>query len=191
MLAYINRALSPKISNHAAIVAALARPAVRTRTPLPYLGSVVHIGQTSSQSLNLCSSFFARHINTSSVLSSPRENSSSDPLSDRGGSGDGAPLKSFQEIPGPWKMPLVQLSPEVLKGDPFKSVQMVKGLQEKYGSIYKVTFSPFMSEFVAIFDPEDVSKVYRNDGKYPKRFPFDVWLEVRKKLGVPTGLFLS
>ena len=188
MLATIHRTLITKSSNYAGI--ALGWKSLAAVHPC--LGTVSSHNQTNGLNPHLGSFTFVRPIAVSSGLSRTQPKSANPPNSTQTNEeSDNTPVKPFEDIPGPWKIPLLQLTPELLRSDPFKSIQMMMELQKKYGSFFKAKFSPTIPEFVLVFDPKDVAKVFRNDGKYPMRFPVDVWVESRKALGIPIGLFLS
>ncbi len=98
--------------------------------------------------------------------------------------------KDFKDMPGPWKIPLLGITPEFIKMDPKRLIQEFAKLPQKYGKIFKIKFVPGMPEFVCLFDPEDAKAVFRSEGKYPQRFPIDIWNESRTAQGKPVGLFL-
>ncbi len=99
------------------------------------------------------------------------------------------PLKELRDMPGPWKIPLLGVSPELLMADPKKSIQNFAKLPQKYGKIFKVKLLPGMPELVCVFDPEDAKTVFRSESKYPRRLPLDIWEETRTAYGKPIGLF--
>ena len=180
MLATVHRTLVTKTSN-------LGWRTLAARTP--YLGTVSFHDRTITNSQTPGSFNLVRPISMSSGLSRTQKPKSGNPLPSS--TETSTSVKPYKEIPGPWKIPLLQITPELLRSDPFKSIQLMSELQKKYGSFFKARFSPTVPEFVMAFDPKDAAKVFRNDGKYPKRFSVDVWIETRKALGVPVGLFLS
>lgn len=52
--------------------------------------------------------------------------------------------------------------------------------QKKYGNIIKFSGGFGRSASIAIYDPEDMQKVYRNEGQYPERLGLDSWMYWRK-----------
>ena len=92
-------------------------------------------------------------------------------------------------MPGPWTIPVIGLTPLLLRSDPRKSIQLFAELPKKYGKIFKIKILPGMPEMVCVFDPEDAKAVFRSEGKYPKRIPLDIWKETRTSQGKPLGLF--
>ncbi len=127
-----------------------------------------------------------RSLTQSFVLCAQTENTQ--PTSAEGNTSQ--PLKEFKDMPGPWKVPLLGLSPELLMVDPKKSIQSFTKLPQKYGNIFKVKMAPGLPEFVCVFDPEDAKIVFRNESKYPRRLPLEIWEESRTVHGKPIGLFL-
>ncbi len=99
------------------------------------------------------------------------------------------PLKEFKDMPGPWKVPLLEISPEMLLTDRKKSIQMLSKMPQKYGNIFKVKVIPGLPELVYIFDPEDSKTLFRSESKYPERMPLKIWEDARKAYGKPLGLF--
>ena len=59
--------------------------------------------------------------------------------------------------------------------------------QKRYGNIYKETVVPGL-EFVHLFDPRDIEKVYRGDGAQPVRRAFFTLAYYNKKYKKQQGL---
>lgn len=70
--------------------------------------------------------------------------------------------------------------------------QILKKQTDTLGKIFKESGIPGLPPMVFIFDPHDIEKVFRaGDISYPRRFPIDEWVEVRKELNLPKGMFLE
>lgn len=104
---------------------------------------------------------------------------------------DFATAKPFSAIPSPKRIPLIGMSSDFMNFSPSNAVHLVHQRVEKLGKIYREKLFPGLPEFLFVLDPEDVAKVYRADGKHPRRFPISEWTDVRKELNIPIGLFLS
>ena len=104
---------------------------------------------------------------------------------------DFATAKPFSAIPSPKRIPLIGMSRDFMKFTPSQTVRAVYQRVEELGKLYREKLVPGMPEFVFVLDPEDVAKVFRADGKYPRRFPITEWTDVKKELNLPIGLFLS
>ena len=104
---------------------------------------------------------------------------------------DFATAKPFSAIPSPKRIPLIGMSRDFMKVSTSDLVQAVYRRVEELGKIYREKLFPGLPEFVFVLDPEDVAKVFRADGRYPRRFPLPEWIDVRKELNIPIGLFLS
>ena len=60
------------------------------------------------------------------------------------------------------------------------------------GPIFRLAGVPGIPEMVALMDVDDVERAFRaGDSGYPSRFPFTLWIESRKELRQPLGLFLE
>lgn len=141
------------------------------------------------QSARFISSTFApiRSLTQSCIPHAQREETQ--PMSGGDSTSRSQPLKELKDMPGPWKVPLLGLSPELM-ADPKQSIQLFSKLPQKYGKIFKVKLLPGMPELVCAFDPEDAKIVFRNESKYPQRLPLEIWEESRIANGKPMGLFL-
>ena len=58
---------------------------------------------------------------------------------------------------------------------------------EKYGTIYKERLGPGVN-IVQVFDPKDMEKVFRVDGRLPIRPPLPITTMAAKRDGLPLGL---
>ena len=76
------------------------------------------------------------------------------------------------------------------KPSTFPKEQLFERLFEELGPIYKesVVLSPKTT--VHVIEPEDIEKVFRAEGKYPRRLQLDIWLEYRKRRNYFPGLIL-
>ena len=104
---------------------------------------------------------------------------------------DFATAKPFSAIPSPKRIPLIGMSRDFMKFSPAETVRNVHQRVEELGKIYREKVIPGLPEFVFVLDPEDVAKVFRADGRHPRRFPISEWTTVKKELNIPIGLFLS
>jgi len=105
--------------------------------------------------------------------------------------------RPFEEIP----TPNLKFNLETLLGV-YQSYKMTEGFTKLYkitnmmfwllGAIYRdaVTFG-IPSGVVHIIDPDDFEKVFRAEGKYPRRPPIDAWLEYRKRRNHYVANFVS
>ena len=99
--------------------------------------------------------------------------------------------KPFDAIPTPKRIPVLNVSRGFTKFSPSRAVQLVQERVQEFGKLFREKSAPGLPEFLFVLDPEDVAKVFRADGRYPRRFPLWEWTVVRKKLNIPIGLFLS
>jgi hypothetical protein len=105
---------------------------------------------------------------------------------------DFATAKPFSAIPSPKRIPLIGMSRDFMKLSPALIVNTIYERVEKLGKIYREKLSPGLPEWVFVLDPEDVAKVFRADGRSPKRLPLlSDWKNVRKELNMPTALVLA
>ena len=104
---------------------------------------------------------------------------------------DFATARPFSAIPSPRRIPLIGISRDFMKVSSSELVQAVYRRVEELGKIYREKLFPGLPEFVFVLDPEDVAKVFRADGRYPRRFPIQEWIDVKEELNIPIGLFLS
>ena len=99
--------------------------------------------------------------------------------------------KPFSEIPGPRRLPFVGSSLSFLLEVGKKPIlQLQKELMEKYGMIYRIKV-PTIPELVMIHDPQDIEVMFRAEGKYPSRVPFQVWKQARDELKMEMAVLLS
>ncbi|XP_032242138.1 1,25-dihydroxyvitamin D(3) 24-hydroxylase, mitochondrial [Nematostella vectensis] len=81
---------------------------------------------------------------------------------------DAMDIRPFQEIPGPKGLPWIgSIHGYILKGGVSKLHLLHQSYFKKYGPIYKDHLMGTTT--VSISDPEDIAKVFRNEGKYPER----------------------
>ena len=100
-------------------------------------------------------------------------------------------VKPYDAIPTPKRIPLLGISTDFMKFSPTKAPLFIQQRVEQLGKIYREKAAPGLPEFLFVLDPEDVSKVFRADGKHPRRFPLTEWTTVKKENNIPIGLFLS
>ena len=91
---------------------------------------------------------------------------------------DGGVL-SFENIPGPPKdlKTIVDFYRKSERLSKFYKVN--ESWFAKYGPVFKENF--FGRYWVHVTDADDIEKVLRAEGKYPRRLEIDVWLEHRKR----------
>jgi len=103
-----------------------------------------------------------------------------------------AEAKPFSEVPGPRRLPLVGSALsflfEINRKLPIRELQ--KGWMQKYGMIYRAKV-PTLPEVVVIHEPQDVEALFRAEGKYPSRAPFQIWKQARSELKMEMGVLLS
>ena len=99
-------------------------------------------------------------------------------------------VRPFEDIPGP-KLGLKVMVDFYGRTEGFTKVYKLNDiLFGEYGPIYQQNMI-FGMPAVHVIDPEDFKKVFRAEGKYPRRPPVDVWNEYRKRRNLTTGVFLS
>ena len=91
----------------------------------------------------------------------------------------GSKVRPFEDIPGPARTfkSMVEFYRDS-KGLT-KICKLTEGLFAKYGPIYKE--NTLGQTQVHVMDPEDFEKVFREEGKYPRRPLIDAWVEHRKR----------
>ena len=99
-------------------------------------------------------------------------------------------VRPFEDIPGP-KRSLKSIVESYIKTEGFtKRYKLHDRMFAKYGPIYKEEMMGRPS--VHLMDPNDFEKVFRAEGKYPRRPDlFDIWREHRKRRNFVLGIFLS
>ena len=117
--------------------------------------------------------------------STPTSKSQAAPFKNEEG---GAP-RPFSEIPK--TKTVLGLNLEVMK-DPYRVTDYVEKMVHELGHIFIITGTPGLPSVLTVVDPKDIEKVYRlGDQDYPKRFPFDMWKQIREDRKVPYGIFLE
>lgn len=99
---------------------------------------------------------------------------------------DSTELRAFEDIPGPERslksfMEFYRKSEGLVKGH-----KVNQAFFARYGPIFKETFTGQTQ--VHIIDPDDFEKVFRAEGKYPRRTKIDVWMEHRKRRNYFLGI---
>ena len=89
-------------------------------------------------------------------------------------------VRSFDEIPEPnrWKF-MYDLCTKT--GDFAKAYKLTERLFHELGPLYKENLMLWPIAAVHIQDPDDFEKVFRAEGKYPRRLIFDFLVEHRKR----------
>ena len=99
--------------------------------------------------------------------------------------------KPFSEIPGPRRLPLVGSTLSFLLEVGKKPIyQAQKEWMEKYGNVYRIKV-PTLPELIMIHDPQDIEVMFRAEGKYPSRAPFQAWKQARDELKMEMAVLLS
>ena len=97
-------------------------------------------------------------------------------------------VRPFEDIPGPKKNFKSIVEFYVKNEGLTKAYKHNQRLFAKYGAIYKDNMlGPIM---VNTMDPNDFEKVFRAEGKYPRRPLVEVWKEHRKRRNYFPGLLL-
>ncbi|XP_067047710.1 cytochrome P450 27C1-like isoform X2 [Acropora muricata] len=98
-------------------------------------------------------------------------------------------VRPFDDIPGP-KRSLQNLIAFYRRSEGLtKSYKNSEALFKEYGPIFKSNFTEDMV-MVHILDPDDYKRVFRAEGKYPRRPLLDFWVEHRKRRNYFPGLVL-
>lgn len=84
-----------------------------------------------------------------------------------------ATARPYKDVPGPTKWDLVKFFRPggTLSNKNFADVQ--EELQKRYGNIVKLPGFLGKDDVVFVYEPEDMEKVYRTEGLYPKRRGLD------------------
>ena len=101
---------------------------------------------------------------------------------------DHGEVRPFEDIPGPENslknmINFYRRSEGFTKG--YKNMQL---LFEEYGPILKHRF--IEEAVVHTADPNNIEKVYRAEGEYPRRPVLDSWIEYRKRRNYFPGILL-
>ena len=108
-------------------------------------------------------------------------------------------VRPFEEIPQPKKM---KFNLESILGF-YQTYKMTEGFTKLYkitnmmygwmGPIYRESFVMGIpsGRMVHVMDPDDFEKVFRAEGKYPRRPPIDFWVEQRKRRNRFPGVIIS
>jgi len=100
-------------------------------------------------------------------------------------------VRPFEEIPGPKASFLKYMVDFYAKTEGFrKGYKLTDLMFVEHGPIYKENMM-LGSPTVHAIDPDDFEKVFRAEGKYPRRVPIDIWIEHRKRRNYFPGAFLS
>ncbi|XP_064599609.1 uncharacterized protein LOC135466162 [Liolophura sinensis] len=97
-------------------------------------------------------------------------------------------VKPFSEMPTPKGLPLFGTMFQV----PRDTTKMRKFLLErcrKFYPIYKENVPGF--NIVVLYDVVEIEKLFRKEGKYPRRFDFLYWIHYRKTSGEADGVLTS
>ncbi|XP_070562923.1 sterol 26-hydroxylase, mitochondrial-like isoform X1 [Ptychodera flava] len=99
--------------------------------------------------------------------------------------------KSFDEIPefnmGTFKNVLFMVD-AIFRGTMQKPWPMLTKLRQDFGPIWKQRFGKFV--MVSLADPQLFETVLRNEGKYPRRVPFEPWIAHREERKLGLGVLL-
>ena len=102
---------------------------------------------------------------------------------------DASQVRSFEDIPGPARG-LRSFVEFYRKSEGFaKGHKLSKSLFEKYGPIYKESFSGHTT--IHIIDPADTENVFRAQGKYPRSLKPDFWILHRKRRNLCRALVMT
>ncbi|CAB3362650.1 Hypothetical predicted protein [Cloeon dipterum] len=97
-----------------------------------------------------------------------------------------APVKSYDEIPGPKPLPLIgnawRFLPYIGSWDTTDFAKWTKSLLDEYGKIVKIGNLPGRKDMIMIFDPDTIADVFKNEGPYPERMKFESVKYYREKI---------
>ncbi|XP_078670198.1 putative cytochrome P450 49a1 [Branchiostoma floridae x Branchiostoma belcheri] len=98
--------------------------------------------------------------------------------------------RPFEEIPGPKGLPFIGTAWDYSPFGRFpmktKFMESFKERTKTYGRIYREKLGPI--DFVVISDPKEIEKVFRNEGRYPKRRTLFTVKKYRELKKLPTGI---
>ncbi|KAJ4434894.1 hypothetical protein ANN_23465 [Periplaneta americana] len=81
--------------------------------------------------------------------------------------------KPYEDIPGPKSLPILgntwRFIPKIGDLNGMGFVELAQYFHKTYGNIAKLSGVPGKSDMVFIFDPDDIEKVFRNEGPWPIR----------------------
>lgn len=88
--------------------------------------------------------------------------------------------RPYREIPGPnyWELFKLFRSGGLMDGLDFFTV--TSKLHERYGNICKLPGFLGRKDTVFVYDPDDIEKIFRNEGQYPIREGLDAVVHHRK-----------
>ena len=101
---------------------------------------------------------------------------------------DGSRVLPFEDIPGPKKTFKSMVEFYRKSEGLHKGYKLTETWFSKYGPIFKE--NTFGSYWVHVIDPNDIEKVFRAEGKYPRRLELEVWKEHRKRRNYFPGVIL-
>ena len=97
-------------------------------------------------------------------------------------------VKPFDDVPGP-KRSLKSMVEFYAKSEGLtKGYKLNQRMFAEYGPIFKE--NTLGQTMVHVMDPDDFEKVFRAEGKYPRRPVIDVWVEHRKRRKFFPGVIL-
>lgn len=91
--------------------------------------------------------------------------------------------KPATQIPGPSTIPIFGMMHHFFPGGKFYNVKMTDlhlKLREEFGDIVRLPGIMGRPDLVVVYDPDNFSKLYRNEGEYPHRRSFAVFEYFRK-----------
>lgn len=96
-------------------------------------------------------------------------------------------VKPFSEMPAPKGLPFIGTMLQIPR-DTSKLRDFMFDRYEQFSHVGLYRESAGVLDMVVLFDVNNIEKLFRNEGKYPKRFDFELWKHYREKFGQADGV---